>query len=179
VASRFDDALDRALAPVMEQREVQLKLGAATPSQARLLARELAQRSIQYLAPRDLEIWQATRVRVARASPGACAKFWLGGDQALLGPAIAALGDEALDAYVEMLARALALRLERKPAPLPTAHAIERGFAAIAAGLPPEARAAFENDVERRDLRALSELGQQQPKARARRAHRPTACSSQ
>src|SRR5258705_2071547 len=56
-ASRFDDVLDRALSPVMQQREVQLKLGAATPTQARLLARELALRSVPYLAPRDLELW--------------------------------------------------------------------------------------------------------------------------
>lgn len=152
--SSFDEALDRALLPVMQQRDVQTKLGAATPRQARLLARELAAGSIQYLAPRDLELWQSTRVRVARVSTAACAYLWKGGNPRYLGRAIAGLGDEALQAYTEMLARGLALRLERKLAPEPAQGAIQHGFAAAAALLPSEARAAFEVDVRRKDLSA-------------------------
>jgi hypothetical protein len=150
--TRFDDALDRALLPVMKHDEVQHKLGAATSAQARLLARELAQRSIQYLAPRDLELWQSTRFRAAKASAITCAKLWQGGDQSFLGPAIAGLGDDALDAYSEMLARALSLRLERKPPPTAPPGAIQAGFASIAAQLPPEQRDAFAADAPRRAL---------------------------
>jgi hypothetical protein len=150
--SRYDDALDRALAPVMEQREVKAKLGAVTSAQARLLARDLAEQSIQYLAPRDLELWQATRARVAEASPARCAKLWKGGSTEFLGPAIAALGDDALDAYVAMLARALALRLERKPPPEPSVGALRQGFDAIAAQMPADAAASFRTDVARREL---------------------------
>jgi hypothetical protein len=151
-ASSFDDALDRALAPVMQQREVQAKLSAATSTQARLLAREVAKRSVQYLDPRDLELWAATRGRVASVSKPACAHLWKGGDDTFLGPAIAALGDETLDAYVEMLARGLALRLEKKPPPAVSVAALDRGFAAIAEQLPAETRARFEADVKRRDV---------------------------
>lgn len=151
-SSRFDDALDRALAPVMEQREVKSKLGAVTSAQARLLARDLAEQSIQYLAPRDLELWQATRARVAEASPAACAKLWKGGNTEFLGPAIAALGDETLDDYVAMLARGLSLRLERKPPPEPSVTALSQGFVAIAAHMPAEAGAAFQADVAQREL---------------------------
>ncbi len=152
VASHFDDLLDAALAPVMQQREVQQKLSAATPTQARLLARELALRSVPYLSPRDLELWAATRARVARASKPDCAHLWKGGDETFLGPAIAALGDDALEAYVDMLARGLALRLERKPPPAVSAGAIDHGFAAIADLLPAEAREQFRADVKRRDV---------------------------
>ena len=151
-ASRFDDELDRALLPVMQQREVQLKLGAATPTQARLLARELALRSVPYLAPRDLELWAETRQRVAARSKPACARLWKGGDEAALGPEIAALGDDTLDAYTDLLSRGLSLRLERKPPPQLSPGVIERGLAAVAAELPPEQRAAFERDVKRRDV---------------------------
>jgi hypothetical protein len=150
--SPFDDALDRALAPVLQQREVQSKLGAATSTQARLLSRELAQRSVHYLAPRDLELWQATRLRVARASKASCAKLWQGGNEAFLGPRIAELGPEALEAYVEMLARGFALRLERKPAPESSPGALSVGFGAVAAQLSPNLRPNFEQDLERRDL---------------------------
>jgi len=97
VTTRFDAALDRALVPVLEQREVQHKLSAVTARQARLLARELAQRSVPYLGPRDLDLWAATRLRVARASPSACARLWKGGDDAFLGPAEVELGDETLE----------------------------------------------------------------------------------
>jgi hypothetical protein len=155
--SRFDDELDRALGPVMVQSELRRQVGALTSSQARLLARDLAERSVPYLGARDLELWAATRARVARASKPACAHLWKGGDEAFLGPAIVELGPEALEAYVQMLARALALRLERlrldqKPPPRPSAAVIERGFAAIAEQLPEDARAQFEQDVKRSDV---------------------------
>jgi len=152
VASAYEEALDRALAPVMAQREVQAKLGAASAGQARLLARQFAASSIQYLGPRDLELWQSVRLAVARASPDACARLWKGGSTEFLGPAIVGLGDETLDAYTEMLGRALALRLERKPPPEPAAGAVEHGLAAISAELAPGERAAFDTDVKRRDL---------------------------
>jgi hypothetical protein len=152
VRSNFDEALDRALAPVMEQREVHEKLRAAGPAQARPLARELAQSSIPYLAPRDLELWASTRERVARSSPAACTSLWKGGDDAAIGRAIAALGPEVLQPYVEMLARGFALRLERKPPPQPSPGAIERGFAAASATLPAEAREAFAADSRRSDV---------------------------
>lgn len=155
--SRFDDVLDRALAPVLQQSSLRQQLGALTSSQARLLARDLAGRSVPYLGSRDLELWAATRARAARASEPACARLWKGGDDAFLGPAIAELGPEALDAYVQMLARALALRLEAqglepKPPPVPATSAVERGFAVIAEQLPAQARAEFEQDVKRPDV---------------------------
>ena len=155
--SRFDDALDRALAPVMRQSELQQEVRLLTSRQARLVARDMAERSVPYLGPRDLELWAATRARVARASPQACRDLWKGGDQTFLGPAVADLGPEALDAYVQMLARALALRLEllrlqQKPPPQPAASAIERGFAVIAAELPATARAELEQNAKRRDV---------------------------
>lgn len=154
--SRFDDELDRALSPVMAQSELRRQVGALTSSQARLVARDLAQRSIRFLGARDLELWAATRARVARASKPACTHLWKGGDEAFLGPAIAELGPDALEAYVQMLARALALRLEPRregePEPRPATVAIERGFAAIAQQLPSEQRLRFEQDVQRRDV---------------------------
>jgi hypothetical protein len=150
--NRFDDALDRALAPVMAESEVQHKLSAATSTQARLLARNLAERSVEYLSPRDLELWQATRVRAAKSSPTTCAKLWKGGDQSFLGPAIAALGDDALAEYCEMLARGFAIRLERKPPPSVSAGAVALGLDRIAAQLPPEKRAAFSADVKQPDV---------------------------
>jgi len=152
VATRFDTALDRALAPVLEQHELQHKLRAVTARQARLLTRELAQRSVPYLAARDLDLWASTRERLARSSPQACARLWKGGDDAFLGPAIAELGDDALDIYTAMLARGLALRLERRPPPSATPGSIERGFRAVAEGLDPQARAAFEKDSRRADV---------------------------
>lgn len=152
VETRFDVALDRALAPVLEQREVQHKLRAVTTRQARLLARELAQRSVPYLGPRDLDLWAATRERVARSSPSACARLWKGGDDAFLGPAIAELGDEALEDYTAMLARGLSLRLERRPPPSLAPGSIQRGFRAVTEGLDPQARAAFELDSARADV---------------------------
>jgi hypothetical protein len=154
--SRFDDVLDRALAPVVAESELRRQMGTLTSAQARLVARDLAQRSIPYLGGRDLELWAATRAQVARASKPACARLWKGGDEAFLGPAIAELGPEALEAYVQMLARALALRLERQrvapPSPREPALTIERGFAAIAQTLPADARAAFERDAKQRDV---------------------------
>lgn len=155
--SRFDDALDRALAPVMQQSELEQRVRLLTSSQARLVARDLAERSVPYLGPRDLELWAATRTRVARASLSACSNLWKGGDETFLGPAIADLGPDALDAYVQMLARALALRLEvlrlqQQPPPLPQSSVIERGFATIAKQLPADARAELEQNVNRRDV---------------------------
>lgn len=152
VATRFDEALDRALVPVMEQREVAHKLSAATSGQARMVARDLARRSVPYLAPRDLELWAETREQVARSSPAACARLWKGGDDTFLGPAIAELGDDTLQTYVAMLARGFALRLERKPPPSVAPGSIERAFKAAAESLAPEARVAFENDVKRADV---------------------------
>lgn len=151
-SSRFDAALDRALEPVLRQHEAALKVGAGTPAQVRLLAREAAASSVRYLAPADLELWAATRLRVARASPEACAQLWLGGDAAFLGRALAELGGDVLERYVDMLARGLARRLERKPPPEPQPGAIQRGTRAIAEALPAEQRAAFLSDLGRTDL---------------------------
>jgi hypothetical protein len=150
--SHFDDALDRALLPVIEQSGAQHKLGAPTPALTRVLARELAESSVVYLAPRDLELWADIRARAARSSPLVCARLWKGGDQGFMGPAIAGLGDATLNAYAEMLARGLALRLERKPAPEPSPQAVERGFSAIAAALPQAAERAFNADAKRPDV---------------------------
>jgi hypothetical protein len=155
--SSFDDALDGALSPVIQRSELKQEVRLLTSTQARLVARDLAERSVPYLGPRDLELWAATRARVARASPQACSKLWKGGDAAFLGPAIADLGPEAVEAYAQMLARALALRLEvvrlqQEPPAQPSASAIEQGFAAIAARLPANAQAQFEQDVKRRDV---------------------------
>jgi hypothetical protein len=152
VRSSFDDALDRALAPVMEQREVHERLRVASSAQARPLARTLALDSVPYLAPRDLELWASTRERVARSSRHACAGLWKGSDDAAIGTAIAALGPELLQPYVEMLARGFAIRLERKPPPQSPPGSIERGFAAASAALPAEARAAFAADSKRSDV---------------------------
>lgn len=150
--SRFDDALDRALAPVLEEHAEAMRLGAGTTTQARLMAREAAANSLQFLAPADLELWAATRLRVARSSPQACAKLWKGGDAAFVGRAVAELGDEALDSYTGMLARGLSLRLERKPPPEPSPGAISRGTRAIADALPAGEGAAFLVDIGRADL---------------------------
>ena len=150
--SAYEDALDRALAPVIAQRDVQAKLRAASSGQARQLAREFSERSIPYLGPRDLELWQSIRVRVAKSSPTACARLWRGGSSDFFGPAVVALHDDALDLYTEMLGRALALRLERKPPPEPAPGALGRGLAAIAALLPEQERASFEADLKRSDL---------------------------
>jgi hypothetical protein len=150
--SRFDEALDRAVAPVMQQTDLPKKLGAVTSTQARVLSRELAERSVPYLGPRDLELWAATRLSVARASPAACARLWKGGDDALLRSAIGALDPEALETYTQMLARGLALRLEGKPVPGLVPGVIDRGFAAIAEPLPPDTRRQFQDDVHRSDV---------------------------
>jgi hypothetical protein len=107
---------------------------------------------VPYLAPRDLDLWAATRQRVARSSPRACARLWKGGDDSFLGPAIAELGDDALDAYTAMLARGLALRLERRPPPSVAPGSIQRGLRAIAEGLDPQTRVAFERDSARADV---------------------------
>jgi hypothetical protein len=149
---RFDEALDRAVAPVMQQTDLPKKLGAVTSSQARLLSRELAERSVPYLGPRDLELWAATRLSVARASKLACARLWKGGDDALLRSAIGDLNPEPLESYTQMLARGLALRLEGMPVPRLVPGVIDRGFAAIAESLPPEARSQFQADVQRSDV---------------------------
>lgn len=151
-ASAFDTALDRALAPVIEQRAAQAKLGASTSAQTRLLARQLALSSVPYLAARDLELWAETRKRVALSSPVACARLWKGADETFITAAVAELGDDALGEYAEMLARGFALRLERKPPPAILAGALESGFAAVAAGLPATERAAFEADARRPDV---------------------------
>jgi hypothetical protein len=151
-ASPFDESLDRAVAPVMQQTDLPKKLGAVTPTQARLLSRELAERSVPYLGPRDLELWATTRLRVARASKLACARLWKGGDDALVRSAIGDLDTETLDRYTQMLARGLALRLEGKPVPRLVTGVIDSGFAAIAEQLPPEARLPFQADVHRSDV---------------------------
>jgi hypothetical protein len=151
-APRFDEALDRAVAPVMQHTDLPKKLGAVTSTQARLLSRELAERSVPYLGPRDLELWAATRLRVARASKLACARLWKGGDDALLRSAIGDLNPEPLESYTQMLARGLALRLEGRPVPRLVPGVIDRGFAAIAESLPPEARSQFQADVQRSDV---------------------------
>jgi hypothetical protein len=150
--SPFDAALDRALEPVLSGRELSAKLGASSPTELRLVARQAAQTSIQYLAPRDLELWQDVRLRVAQSSPVACARLWQGGSLEFFGPAVAALGDEPLRQYTEMLGRGLSLRLERKPPPEPAQGALARGLSAIGQALPSGERARFEADVSRRDL---------------------------
>lgn len=150
--SQFDAALDRAIEPVLELHAAEAKLGMSSPGQVRVLARQLALDSVPYLAPADLERWAALRLEVARASPAACARLWKGADNAFMAESIAALGDARLQAYSEMLARGLALRLERKPAPPLAENAIPRAAAAVAALLPEPQRAAFAADLPRREL---------------------------
>lgn len=150
--STFDAALDRALAPVIEQRAAQAKLGASTSTQTRLLARQLALSSVPYLAARDLDLWADIRERVAQRSSVACARIWKGADEAFIGTGVAELGDDALQSYTELLARGFALRLERKPPPIARAGAVERGFQAVAANLPEPERATFQADVARPDV---------------------------
>jgi hypothetical protein len=150
--SSYEEALDRALEPVLSGRELATKLGTASPAQVRLIAREAAQTSTQYLSPRDLELWQSVRLRVAQSSQVACARLWQGGSTEFFGPAVAALGDETLRQYTEMLGRGLALRLERRSLPEPAPGALQRGFAAIGAALSASERARFEGDLARKDL---------------------------
>ncbi len=152
VPTAFDEALDHALEPVLAGREMGAKWGAASPAQVRLVARRAAQTSIQYLAPRDLELWQDVRLRVARSSPAACARLWQGGETDFFGPAVAGLGDEPLREYTEMLARGLSLKLERKPPPEPSPAALASGLQAIGDALPGGERARFEADLRRSDL---------------------------
>ena len=151
-SSGFDDALDRALSPVVQASGLGRELGSLTSSQARLLSRDLARRSVAYLGARDLDEWGATRARVAQASSAACAHLWKGGDDSFFGPAVAQLGPEVLEQYTQLLGRALALRLEQKTPPSTAADALARGFAAIAEQLPGDARAKFEADAKRRDV---------------------------
>jgi hypothetical protein len=148
----LDAALDVALAPVIEARAAQSKLGASTSTQTRLLARQLALGSVPYLGARDLELWAALRQRVARASPVDCAKLWKGGDEIFVGTAVAALGDDALRSYTEMLARGFARRLERPPPPTAPPGAVERGFRAAAESLSEPERAAFDADIRRAEV---------------------------
>lgn len=148
----FEVALDRALEPILTSRDLGAKLHAATSGQVRLMAREAAQTSIPYLAPRDLELWQDIRLRVARSSSAACARLWQGGATEFFGPAVAALGDDTLREYTEMLGRGLSLKLERKPPPEPSPGALARGLSAIGSALPALERARFEQDLPRRDL---------------------------
>lgn len=150
--SRFDDALDRALSPVVQASGLGRELGSMSASQARILSRDLARRSVAYLGARDLEEWGATRARVAQASPVACAHLWKGGDDTFFGPAVAELGPEALEQYTQLLGRALALRLEQKSPPPAVPGVLGRGFAAIAEQLPDDARAKFEADARRSDV---------------------------
>lgn len=151
-ASDFEVALDRALAPVIEERAAQTKLGTSTSTQTRLMARQLAVSSVPYLGPRDLELWADLRKRVALSSPSACAKLWKGADETFIGSAVAALGEDALTSYTEMLARGFALRLERRPLPATAAGAVERGFSTASASMSEMERAAFEADVRRPDV---------------------------
>jgi hypothetical protein len=150
--SQLEAALDRATAPVLEQHAAEAKLGMSSPAQVRILARQLALDSVRYLAPADLELWAGLRLDVARASREACARLWKGADERFLAQSVASLGDEKLRVYSEMLARGLALRLERKPPPALSQGAIQRGTAAVAAQLREPARAAFEADLRRSDL---------------------------
>lgn len=151
-SSDFEVALDRALAPVIEERAAQSKLGASTSTQTRLLARQLAVSSVAYLGPRDLELWAELRKRVALSSPSACAKLWKGADETFIGAAVAGLGEDTLTSYAEMLSRGFALRLERRPLPTIAPGAVERGVTAAAANLNEEERAVFEADVRRPDV---------------------------
>jgi hypothetical protein len=151
-SSPFEVALDRALAPVIDERAAQTKLGASTSTQTRLMARQLALSSVPYLGPRDLELWAELRKRVALASPAACARLWKGAEETFIGSSVAALGADSLTAYTEMLSRGFALRLERRPLPSSAPGALERGIAAAAASLGEEERAAFEADVRRPDV---------------------------
>jgi hypothetical protein len=66
--------------------------------------------------------------------------------------AIGELGPEALEAYVQMLARGLALRLERHVAPPAVPGSIDRGFSLIAESLPPSSRGQFLADIKRHDV---------------------------
>ena len=153
VASPFDDALDCALAPVISQSEVGHKLGAASSSQARLLARELAQRSVHYLGARDLELWASTRIRAAHASKSACARLWKG-RRGVDWPSHRRAG----------LDRAGGVRRDARAgvcaAPGTQAYAgVARGGGGRARGLrrsrlsyPPRSAARFETDVKRRDV---------------------------
>lgn len=142
-------ALDRAIEPVIEQHAAEVKLGFSSPGQTRRLARQLALDSVPYLAPADLDLWAELRLEVANRSPAACAQLWKGGGDELLAHAMAALGEARLRAWSEMLARGLALRLTRKPAPEPAPDAIERAVAAVTEGLPPSERDAFRADISR------------------------------
>jgi hypothetical protein len=150
--SHFQAALDRAIEPVLELHAAEAKLGLSSPGQVRVLARQLALDSVPYLAPADLELWAALRLELGQASPISCARLWKGADETSMAQAIASLGDEKLRAYSEMLARGLALRLARKPAPPLASDAIPRGSAAVAALLPESERARFQADLARRDL---------------------------
>jgi hypothetical protein len=150
--SQFEAALDRSLEPVLEQHAAEARLGMSSPRQVKRLARQLALDSVPYLAPADLELWASLRLELARSSRAACARLWQGADDAFLARAVAALGDEKLRAYSDMLARGLALRLERKPPAEPRPDAIQRAMAAVAATMSEPQRERFESDLTRKDL---------------------------
>ena len=145
----YEVALDRAIEPVLEQHAAEAKLGFSSPGQTRRLARQLALDSVPYLAPADLDLWAELRLEVANSSPAACAELWKGAADELVAQSIAALGEARLRAWSEMLARGLALRLERKPAPEPPPGSIERAVSAVAQQLPEPEREAFRADLSR------------------------------
>jgi hypothetical protein len=144
--------LDAALREVLEQPGVREQLVAKSPGTALLELRLRVLASAEYLSARDLELWADVRLHIARVSPQACAKLWIGGDNPAASQALETFSDTELQQWAEMSARSVALSLEGKPPPAVAEGALARGFSAIAASLPVEARQTFEADGKQPQL---------------------------
>jgi hypothetical protein len=150
--SRVDAALDSALAAVLDHEDAQAKLSAPTRSVALLMLRARLARGVEYLSPRDLELWADYRLRVARSSTPACARMWQGGDNPFALQTLESFSDDDLQNWAELSARGVALSLEGKPAPPFPGNVLPRGFAVIGSQLPSPAREAFQTDSARANL---------------------------
>ncbi len=144
---RADAILDAALRELLEEPGLREQLIAKSPGAALLELRLRVLPSAEYLSARDLELWADVRLRIARASPQACAKLWKGGDNPAASLALETFSDGELREWAEMSARGVALSLEGKAPPAVASDALARGIAAIAANLPPDARRTFEADA--------------------------------
>lgn len=152
VEPRAEAILNAELRKLLEQPGLREQLIAKSQGAALSELRLRVLTSAEYLSPRDLELWADARLRIARASPQACAKLWTGGDNPAASSALDTFSELELREWAEMSARGVALSLEGKPPPGVAPDALARGFAAVAATLAPDARQTFEADGRQAQL---------------------------
>jgi hypothetical protein len=153
---RAEATLDAALRELLDEPGLREQLVAKSPAAALVELRLRVLPSAEYLSARDLELWADVRLRIARASPEACAKLWRGGDNPAASLALETFSDGELREWAEMSARGVALSLEGKPPPAVASDTLARGLAAIAASLPPDVRQTFESDTRAAQLSEAS-----------------------